>query len=369
MNAVMRLEPKDFSAQVAAFLEIARDSCTSVPNLCAKIDCIGGADARMPVTINSCESGNSWVCSPRTAYSEYAIEELRRFGHPLLTMLLTAVIRGLDVLFRHSRLDQAVSVNNWLLSTNLYPELNACRMSTWIEEAVQRWPRHAIWFRSLNPRYTRDWLEALYAAGCVMIPSRQVYLYDCIRLDGPMPKNLAWDLRLLRSTTLIACDAKGWSQSDFGRAADLYAQLYLEKYSRLNPAYSAGFLQSWHQSGLLELTGYRDDAGVLQAVVGLFVIDRTITAPIVGYALDQRRRWGLYRLLMATVYESAARAGYRINLSAGAAEFKRLRGGVGTMEYSAVYVRHLPKARRAAIKLLAFLAKRVGEPIMKRFEL
>jgi hypothetical protein len=72
---------------------------------------------------------------------------------------------------------------------------------------------------------------------------------------------------------------------------------------------------------------------------------------------------------MVTVYDLAARSGYRINLSAGAAEFKRLRGGVGTMEYSAVCARHLPGNRRRAIGLLATLATRIGEPVMRRFEL
>jgi hypothetical protein len=72
---------------------------------------------------------------------------------------------------------------------------------------------------------------------------------------------------------------------------------------------------------------------------------------------------------MATVYETAARSACRINLSAGAAEFKRLRGGVGTIEYSAVCARHLPRYRQRAIGVLASLARTLGEPIMKRFQL
>ena len=87
------------------------------------------------------------------------------------------------------------------------------------------------------------------------------------------------------------------------------------------------------------------------------------------YNTSLPQRLGLYRLLMATVYERAARLRQRINLSAGAARFKRLRGGIGTMEYSAVYVRHLPKNRRRAVAVLGALTRRIGEPIMRRFEL
>lgn len=369
MNVAFQSGLGDFETRVAAFLSASTESVEGIENLSTKIGSIGSGASRMPVTINTCEANNSWVCSPYTAYCRYAIEELHRFGHPLLTLPVGAVCRGLGVYLRRQRIDQVVGVNNWMLSTNLYPALDIESLREWIDEAVERWPHHAIWFRSLNRAHTGDWLDALVAAGCVLIPSRQVYLYDRIQICNAMPKNLARDLRLLGATALVASDASGWGSRDFDRAANLYAQLYLQKYSRLNPAYSAAFLLAWHRAGLLQLTGYRDAAGVLQAVVGLFSVDRTITAPIVGYALELPRQWGLYRLLMATVYETAARVGARINLSAGAAEFKRLRGGVGAIEYSAVYVRHLSKPRRRGIGVLATLAQRIGEPIMKRFQL
>ncbi|HET9445933.1 MAG TPA: hypothetical protein VFO35_06725 [Steroidobacteraceae bacterium] len=359
----------DFPTQAAAFLGVATESTRSISNVTTQIDSVGSGRTLLPVTINSCEPDNSWVCSPHTAYYRYAIEELHRFGHPLFTRPLGFVCRSLGAYLRSRQIDQAVAVNNWLLSTNLYPSLDLAALKARLDEAVQRWPQHAIWFRSLNPRYTKDWLDALEAAGCTLIPSRQVYLYDRIDLGGLMPKDLSRDLRLLRSTPLARDDAKSWSASDFDRAADLYAQLYLQKYSRLNPAYSAQFLQAWQRAGLLQLVGYRDAEGMLQAVVGLFAIDCTITVPIVGYATQLPQKLGLYRLLMATAYEAAAATRARINLSAGAAEFKRWRGGIGTMEYSAVYARHLNRKRRRAIDVLAMLAKRIGEPIMQRFQL
>jgi hypothetical protein len=115
--------------------------------------------------------------------------------------------------------------------------------------------------------------------------------------------------------------------------------------------------------------GFRDERGALQAVVGVFAIGRTLTAPIVGYDTAQPQRLGLYRLLMAAVYDLAARSEYRINLSAGAAGFKRLRGGTGTIEYSAVYTRHLSRDRQRAVDMLATMASGIGEPIMRKFKL
>ena len=368
-TATLQIRQQDFGSQVDAFLATAHHWIAVIPNLATAVAAVGDNDARVPVSINSSESQDTWVCSPHTTYARYAIEELDRLRHPLLAAPLRCLCRALGRYLWRARLDDAVGINNWLLSTNLYPGLQPRVLARWIEEALDRWPRHAVWFRSLNPRYTGDWLQALQAAGFTLIPSRQVYLYDAVDATAKRPQNLHRDLQLLRSTPLTGSDAAHWSTHDYERAAELYARLYLEKYSQLNPAYSAQFLSTWQRAGLLQMTGYRDAQGMLQAVIGVFVVGHTITAPIVGYETGLPQRDGLYRLLMATVYELAARYGYRINLSAGAAQFKRLRGGVGTLEYSAVYTRHLPAQRQRAIQVLAALAKGIGAPIMTRFEL
>jgi len=359
----------EFAARVEAFVRTSAVATRSVSNLVTEVAVVGEGEERAPVSINRSEYQNTWVCSPHTAYTRYAMEELERFGHTAFTLPLRALCRGLGGYLWRAGVDDAVAINNWLISTNLYPTFDRAMVRRWTAEARDRWPGHAIWFRSLNLRYTADWIAALRDAGFLMIPSRQVYLYDHIERQARRPQNLIRDLTLLATTEFIASPVEQWTLTDYDRAAELYRLLYLEKYSRLNPDYSALFLRAWSQSGLLDLTGYRDASGVLQAVVGMFTLDLTITAPIVGYNTMLPQRLGLYRLLMATVYDRAARLRRRINLSAGAAGFKRLRGGVGTMEYSAVYVRHLPKPRRLAIAVLGLLARHVGEPIMQRFEL
>ena len=359
----------EFATRVDAFLRTSTVAARSVSNLATQVDFVGEGDGRAPVSINQSEPDNTWVCSPHTTYVRYAIEELERFGHPMFTNPLSAVCRGLGGYLWRARVDDAVAINNWLISTNLYPDLDRTLLRRWTGEAVDRWPGHAIWFRSLNTRYTADWIAALAEAGFTLIPSRQVYLYDRIDREAQRPRNLGRDLALLTTTQLVASPVEDWTPADYDRAAELYRLLYLEKYSRLNPDYSAQFLRVWCESDLLQLTGYRDSSGVLQAVVGVFALATTITAPIVGYNTSLPQRLGLYRLLMATVYDRAARYRQRINLSAGAARFKRLRGGVGTMEYSAVYVRHLPRNRRRAVAVLGALTRHIGEPIMRRFEL
>jgi hypothetical protein len=351
-----------------AYLSIGSKT-TGVRNLRTTVVSLGEGDAVIPATVNQSEADNTWVCSPHTTYVRYAVEELRRFGHPWISRPLQAVCEVLGHYLWRSRIDDAVAINNWLLSTNLYPALDTRVLRGWLDEATDRWPGHAIWFRSLNNRYTADWLEAVVNSGGDLIPSRQVYLYDRIERDARRPRDLARDFALLEGTDLQPSPASEWTPRDFDRAAALYGMLYLEKYSRLNPEYTSEFLRDWHAAGLLRLGGFRDHTKELQAVLGTFEMNDNITAPIVGYNITLPQDLGLYRLLMASVYQRAAHTGARINLSAGAADFKRSRGGIAAMEYSAVFSRHLPTRRRRALRILGTLTRRIGEPIMKRFEL
>lgn len=358
----------DFPDQVQAYLQIAGGRPVGVSNLATQVDVIGTGAGSVPVTVNHSESANCWVCSPHTAYVRYSREELRRLAHPFLAAPLAALCSTLGGYLWKAEIDTAVAINNWTLSTNIYPALNGRLLGEWIDEARQRWPLHAIWFRSLNDRYTPAWLAQLANRGCEMIPSRQVYLYDRIDLSTRAPANLRRDLKLWHGRRHEVVEAGSWSHGDFVRAAALYEMLYMDKYSRLNPHYDASFLHAWHTAGLLRLMGWRNESGELEAVVGLFGSGSTLTAPIVGYDTQSSPRRGLYRLLMAAVYELAARSDQRINLSAGAAQFKRLRGGVASIEYSAVYARHLPRKRQRAIHLLSRITTTFGEPLMRRFQ-
>jgi hypothetical protein len=362
------LRDDEFVSQVHSYLAMAAGRAVDTRNLKTKIDALGAGDRAIPVTVNHSEENNCWVCSPHTAYVCYSQEELIRLAHPVLAVPLAALCRALGNYLWRAEIDKVVAINNWTLSTNLYPALNKRYLQEWIAESQQRWPQHAIWFRSLNGRYTPDWLAELGRLGCSLIPSRQVYLYDRIDSQLRMPANLRRDLKLLRSRLHEVSPADSWNAADYERAATLYEMLYLQKYSRLNPHYGAHFLHSWHAAGLLNLMGWRNEAGELESVIGIFEAGTTLTAPIVGYDTSAAQSRGLYRLLMAAVYDLAEKTGQRINLSAGAADFKRLRGGIASIEYSAVYTQHLPRSRQRPVQLLAWLSSALGEPLMRRFQ-
>lgn len=337
-------------------------------NLATRTVLLRAGDFVMPATINDGEPDNAWVCSPLTTYYRYALEEIQRKLHPLLSKPLALLCNACGQALDRARIDRAVALNNWLLSTNLYPLLQLQPLAGLVDAALRRWPGHALWFRSLNAEQNGDWLDALRTLGFELIPSRQVYLFSDLHAAARQHENLKRDLRLLRETPLQCVDQPVLCDEDYIRIADLYGRLYLEKYSRLNPQYTPRFMQRWHQAGLLKFKLFKDTDDTLQAVVGMFRQGSTITAPIVGYNTDLPRSLGLYRLLMASVFEEAMATGATVNLSAGAAHFKRLRGGRPAIEYSAVLTRHLPAFTRHAISLLRLLTTSIGVPVIKQCE-
>jgi hypothetical protein len=378
MNAPMKATGRtaaigDERAAAFAAIHAGRPLRPFVANLAADVALLEAGGCLFPVTVNDAEPDNAWVCSPHTTYAAYAREELQRNVHRALAAPLDLLCRAAGHALARARIDRAIALNNWMLSTNVYPALDRPLLDGVVHEAVRqarrRWPEHALWWRSLNDVQHGDWLAALRALGFTLVASRQVYLFDDLRTAAKRHANLARDLQLLRRTPLARTDGDDFTVADYERIEALYGQLYLDKYSRLNPRYTARFMHDWHAAGLLRFVGFRDDAGALVAVVGMFAQDGVVTAPVVGYDTALPRSLGLYRLLMASVFEAAMASGDTVNLSAGAAHFKRLRGGAPAIEYSAVLASHMPASTRRAVAALGLLTTRIGVPVMRRFGL
>ena len=371
MNASGNIEPDDFALRAGVFAELHLGQATQslIANVHARVETLQTGAGPLPVTVHDGRAGDAWICSPRTTYADCAGEEAERY----LPRALAPVGRMLPGMFGNviarAGLDRAASINNWLLSTNIYPALKQVALPALLDEAVARWPRQALWFRSLNTCDTPDWLLALRECGCLPVATRQVYLYDKFPALSARHENLRRDLRMLDKTPLQHAANDSLGDADYPRIAELYALLYIDKYSRANPMYGEAFLSAWHRAGLLEFEGFRDIDGRLSTVVGLFRQADIATAPIVGYDTHQPSRAGLYRLATACAYRRCMERGWRLNFSAGAAGFKRLRGGQPAIEYSMVFARHLPKRTRVALSILSAATCRVGAPLLRRFAL
>ncbi len=336
-----------------------------ISNLTTEMRDIEVGGEHLPLTVND-GAPTCYICCPSVAYLDYAEDELRHFkARPWLKWVLRGLIGAARPLLRCSGFDRQVQPNNWLVSTNIVPDLTAEQIAGVTESLVKQWPGHVVLWRSFNDLCHGQLLQRFKACGYSALPSRQIYIFDA-RGDAPtVHRDEARDRRLLDRTDYRVVGPDEIGPADFERMAWLYQKLYLDKYTRLNPRYTPLFMQWAHQSGMLSFHGLRNGGGVLDGVIGFFEQGDTLTAPIVGYDTGQPAEVGLYRRLMAMALLRARDRRMLYNMSAGAAAFKRYRGGVAAVEYSIVYNRHLGLDQRAAGRCVRAVLDTVGVAVLK----
>ncbi|WP_321503430.1 GNAT family N-acetyltransferase [Breoghania sp.] len=356
--------------QVAALVQLFQDyACQElIANLETQLKSVEIAGNAFPLTVND-GTPTCYICSPAAAYIDYALDETRNFGgFPRLQKAICRLISGLAPLVRASGLDRQVQLNNWLFSTNPVPDLDRDTVRQIRSELTQVYPTHAIVLRSLNELADEASLVALRQEGFRILPARQIYLVaDADKAAGL--KNMRADTNRLKRTHFQYAGNGDFLEEDYPRCARLYEMLYLVKYTPLNPQYTATYIRRMHEAGLLRLAGLRDSTGKLVAVSGTFLNGRTLTQPIVGYDTSLPKTEGLYRMVMAMAQAEARRTGAFFNVSAGAADFKRRRGAVPVIEFTAVYIRHLPLRMRLATAIMEIALRTIGIPLLRKFEL
>ena len=317
-----------------------------------------------PVTVNEAEYGDAYVCLPHTAYSLYAKAELALVDAGPWTPALALLADAVGRLMRSAALNRIVHLNNWLLSTNLQGGWSGEGLDEICELLVRRYPDHVIAVRSLN-RWSDDALfERFEQSGWTMLPSRQIYVTDDLERDWLTRRDTRRDLALLSATDYRIDRLEALRPGDSDRIAELYAMLYLDRYSTLNPAFTAAFIEMTHRERIFDYRGLRDAHGVLAAIVGCFVRADVLTTPIVGYDTARPVSESLYRMASALLAKEARERGLRLNGSAGAPDFKRHRGAHPMVEYTAYFVSHLSRYRQTVVGAMAGLLNRIAVPLL-----
>ncbi|PTY38814.1 hypothetical protein BGP77_10165 [Saccharospirillum sp. MSK14-1] len=325
-------------------------------------------DVLVPTSVNEAHPDNGWVVSPLTQIIGYAQDELPKLRSVALRALSRILIAVLSGPLRLAKLDRLQVLNNQCLSTNVYSDqwqhLNLAQLR---QLAVEKFPHHTVMLRSLNATQNAAIIHQAQQDGWLPVVTRQVYLYrdhdrwwarHNARIDDRLLQQPDWRFQLLDPN----------DKAQMARAERLYNQLYIDKYSRHNVQFSADWFRVFSANGLLELYGlfYRNQ---LVGIAGLYGVDQTLTAPVIGYDTDQPIQRALYRRLIAFVIRYAMDRQLTLNLSAGSPDFKRRRGGEAAIEYSYIYVRHLSFYRRSVWRLLSGLSRYFYRPLLERFKL
>ncbi len=326
----------------------------------AKVD-----ETLLPITVTDFHPDNTYTVSPYSHYISYGgYEEVRHLENPPVEALVKLILRPVAAWLRHSDFDRVVFVNNWLLSTNLYPSITATQLEV-LSEALMRWfPDHAVVFRSVNESRDPHIRQTLEARGYDLILSRQVWFMD--PEEARRTKQYKEDARVLRRHGYEIVDGQSLSDADLRRAVELYNLLYLEKYSYYNPQFTESFLRLARDKGTLTLRGLRRD-GKLNGIMGYFARNGLMTQPLFGYDTSLPQEEGLYRLLtLVTLQEGLAR-GLMVHASGGVGRFKKIRGGTSATEYNAVFTQHLPRRQQRPWQVIKWIGA-LAIPYFKKMD-
>ncbi len=255
------------------------------------------------------------------------------------------------MLLRASHIDHVVSVNNWLFPTNPAIGLSKEELARMTTGLRRIFPDRSIVIRTVNPALDRDLATRLEANGYRLIASRTVYVLDPSSRAYQRSKNIKADRRLLERHDYTHVSHDELTAADMARFAELHRLLYIEKHSALNLQLTPSFFEAAWRNRWFEFQALRRN-GRIDAYAAWYELNGLVTAALVGYDTRLPVELGLYRRSMALTSEHARRRGLRLHWSAGAGAFKHHRGAMPSVEYDAVFVRHLPRHRRAGWRLL-----------------
>jgi len=306
--------------------------------------CLMGALA-LPLVINPGNVSSCYLVSSEAHYVKYCREELRKFDSWDAT-LFSAFIAIFGAIARLLSFNRTVFINNWLLSTSPRAELSRELVQRLTGGLVRRFGDYALVFKAVGEG-DHGMREAFTSSGWQLVAHRPVHWWEPERRSGKQRRTLARDWRSLEASGLrIETAAPTEIAGHVARFAELYRALYIDKHSSLNPWYTSEFFQIVIGCGLCQA------AHVLQGETSVgfqttFVDGDVVVLSVVGFdpKLD-RRRYPVYRGLMAHGMRLGLSSRRKVFLSTGAASFKLNRGSYESIEHEAIHVAHLPVHRR-----------------------
>ncbi len=337
-----------------------------IANVAADVTLVRHAGFDLPVVITDGDWGGSYVAAPHSAYVLYPRAELDMVDLGRMRVPARILIGLADRLFRKLRINHTVQIDNWLLSTNLHGRWTGAGVGQLRAELARRHPDHFIVVRSVDPWSCPELLDNLRRDGWLLLPSRQIWVTDDMERDWASRNNVKNDRRKLRQSGLIVEDITCLSGADAARIAQLYAMLYVHKYSVLNPQYTPRWMQMAVATGLFHIRIARDTHGQILAAAGIVVRGGIATNPMLGYDTSRPQAEGLYRIASWMVGDFARTRRLRVHGSAGAGHFKQQRGARSEIEYTAFHAGHLPFWRRAPLALTALALEHLAIPVMQK---
>ena len=345
-------------------------------NLADNLDCESGlieiGDKLVPYTKNKMTKETlCYTISTFTHYYHYLREEMDIVGLRFAKLILMPPLWLIGFFLRFAKVDQAFTINNFGLSTNLFPkDLSATGWENVVSTVEKSNPNHAILVRSVNRGLNSKDYDALIDCGFKPMFARNVLLFPHKPIEQfPRRKRrqILRDEKLEHKLGFRWLSGVTLDEEMSARVADLYDQLYLGKYSKNNPRFTPLFHYECSNRKILNYQLLLDEEQII-GVLGMKVVDEVATTPILGYDHHHPHANLLYRIITAKITRTSSDNDFHRHASSGANKFKQLRGGVTNEEFTMVKTSHLSWWRQLNWGLIRFMAQKIGRPLTHKFE-
>jgi len=371
-TAYMEKHTLIFDKSIQIWIELIQHSIQRyIQNIDCDIRLLVDKDLALPIVIPNAQYDNSYVCSPYAQYIKYGYREIdiELKDKPLYRKTSKNILALFEKITNRDTFDNVIFVNNWLVSTNLYPSINVDQIHRVKAFLIEKFPNKAIIFRSISEVLNPAVCQILESEGFQKIVSRQVYIVDPKKEIYKKKKAFKEDLRLSRKrkeyTWIKSTDL---TREEIERVKKFYDDLYIQKYSIINPQFTYSFFEKSIQKKWLSYL-FLKKGNQIEACFGYINKNGIMTSPIIGYNFELPQKVGLYRLISLEIVREGVRKNLIIHSSSGASHFKKVRGAESSFEYNLVFYDHLSFKHKIPWRTLMGLTKYVAEPILKQFEL
>jgi hypothetical protein len=258
------------------------------------------------------------------------------------------------------QMDKTVHVNNQLLSTNLQLQLSIEEIAAVLNILKANFPSKTILWRGVNEESDSELLGNLHKLGFKSIISRQLYMLNPQSGVHLKKRPYSQDVKRYNQTTTLnwkTLQVEDLNTAMLQKICEFYRALYLEKYSHLNPLYTTSFIESTLRNKQLQY----DIVFLEEELVGVqaySIKEGIITTPFIGYNQQKPKELGLYKALHIRLTQTAEQKLYLLNMSSGAADFKKQRGGHAVFEYHLLYTKHTNSLQKLCWKCVHFASEK-----------
>lgn len=338
-----------------------------IQNVDAKVCLLLINEKLIPIVFSNPGEPNCYVCSSYDQYITYAQEELKTLNSPIIEVSMRIFLRLLGCFLKMTDFNKVIFINNWLLSTNLYVDLTHDEIQDISKYLGELNPGHLIVYRSLNKYTNSKLIRNLETLGAKKILSRQVYVTDPNFPEYKKRKVFKQDQAFLRRSE-GQFRVPTMRPEDIRAIKSCYEELYISKYSTLNPQFTDKFFINGIGRKLFNFLVW-DDGNEIKAVLGYFKRNGVMTTPIFGFRTNAPKDKGYYRIISSKLMIESEKEQLILNQSSGAAEFKRLRGAEAEIEYSYYFDQYANFRQKRSWKILSSILNTFGVFILRKYKL